>query len=154
MRVLTSTLCALLVASCAAVDREAVDPDRAPSPRNAGILETDRGRAAPPSLLAVEVRDVRIVQGRAIRVRGSVTNPYEEDVEGVRYRLRLLSTDGSRLLSTEYEEVDSFVAAESTSGFELELEGVYFATVPRFLIDAIPRELGGQPYQPPTDWGR
>ncbi len=109
------------------------------------------GEAA-PSLLQVRIRDVAAV-GRSVRFRGRVTNGYDLPVTGIRYRLRLFSTDGQRTLRTEYQNADGETAPGGSQPFEIEIQSMYLATVPRFLIDAIPTRLGGSEFAAPAGWG-
>lgn len=121
--------------------------------RQRDVLEAGAAADTAVSRIAIEVRDVNAI-GRSVRFRGRATNDYEQPIDGVSYRLRLLSTDGSRVLRAEYREVDGEIAAGQTQPFEIELESMYFATVPRFVIDAVPRRLGGEDFTPPADWSR
>lgn len=108
--------------------------------------------AAVADALVVEVRDVAVVGGRQVRFRGRVTNRYAHTVDGVVYRVRLLSTDGQRALRSEYEEIDTQIGAGESDAFEIELQTMYVATVPRFSIEAIPVRLGDHAFAPPSDW--
>ncbi len=103
------------------------------------------------SKLRVDIRNLSVL-GRTARINGQVTNTYEEPVSGVLYRVRLFSTDGSRTLTTEYDESDADVEPGGSTAFTIELQSMYFATVPRFLVEAIPSRIGAQPLAEPDDW--
>ncbi len=148
-RILSCLLTTWMVAGCSAV-HDSTAPDQIIS-RRADLLQVPAAEAGESSALAVEMRDVNAI-GRTVRFRGRVTNHFDKDVEGVIYRLRLVSTDGERTLRTEYNEIDTFVDAGQVEPFQFETQGMYFATVPRFVVDAIPAQLGGQDFQAPTDW--
>ena len=143
---------AILAGGCGGAAKPAPPAD-VDAMRQRDVLEAGAAADTAVSRIAIEVRDVNAI-GRTVRFRGRATNNYEQSIDGVSYRLRLLSTDGSRPLRAEYREVDGEITAGQTQPFEIELESMYFATVPRFVIDAIPRRLGGEDFTPPADWNR
>ncbi len=148
---LRSVLCLLSLHGCATTTDIRTTPAQPSDPRSSLLLEASENEVPAPSRLAVEIRDINIV-GRTVRLRGRITSPYDQDVDGVIYRLRLASTDGERILRTEYEEIDTIVEPGKVEPFQLELQSMYFATVPRFIVDAIPVRLGGAAFPLPGDW--
>ena len=92
--------------------------------------------------------------GRVAKIRGRVSNPYSEPVDGVRYivTLRTDSGPGARTLDSFQEETSVQIAPGSSAMMRLDLQSMYFASASGFSIIAVPRRLGGRDIPPPAGW--
>ena len=93
--------------------------------------------------------------GRIARIRGSVENKFDRQVEGIRYLVTIYENGpAAKVLDRWRREVDTTIEPGERTAMRLDVESVYFATAghTRFNIQAVPVKLAGQPYPPPDGW--
>ncbi len=93
--------------------------------------------------------------GRRIRIRGMVRNPYAEPVDGVRLVFRLLSRQDAR--ANEFERMqrtlDARVAPDGHVSIHWDVESGYAGTPGwSFELQAFAVRRGGEAVQPPAGW--
>ncbi len=140
---------ALSLIGCSA----ASDPRTAPAREGMKEVTADDLKPAASGLL-VTVRSAT-ADGRKVRISGIVVNRSDQEVEGVRYTVRLLSAgDPPRVLDTIYEEAaDTTLAPHEDRAMRVEVENPVRASGPgRFEILADPMRIGGTPVPQPTSW--
>lgn len=91
--------------------------------------------------------------GRFAKLRGKVTNTRREEVDGIRYIVRLETRgDDPRTLDRfEYDTTDRLAPGDETM-MRLDVESMYFSTSNQMSIIALPRKLGGRAVVVPEDW--
>ena len=95
-----------------------------------------------------------VVDGRFLRVTGTIVNHFDKRVEGVRYTVQM-AIPGSppRIIDTAQQESDVALDPGEAKGMRLEIENpVYASAVGMFGVDAAPVKLGGAPVPPPAGW--
>jgi len=93
--------------------------------------------------------------GRIAKIRGSVENKFDRQVEGIRYLVTIYENGpAAKVLDRWQREVDTTIEPGERTAMRLDVESVYFATAghTRFNIQAVPVKLAGQPYPPPDGW--
>lgn len=91
--------------------------------------------------------------GRNIKIRGRVENPYSEAVRGIRYRVSLLQRDTKRVLDTFREERDDTQIQPGESiALRLDIASMYAASEGYFLVEAMPIRLGERDIPAPPQW--
>jgi ankyrin repeat protein len=91
--------------------------------------------------------------GRNIKIRGRVENPYSETVHGIRYRVALLQRDSKRVLDTFLEERDDTeIAPGGSVVLRLDIASMYAATEGNFAVEAVPMRLGNREIPAPPQW--
>ena len=157
-RIRTASLLGLAAYAGACAATHGTEPQAAPRPTSALTLSHEQTRRqlerqgqVVETKLRVTLRTLSLI-GRTARINVRVTNTYEETINGILYRVRLISTDGTRVLTTEYDESDAEVQPGRDTASSIELQSMYFATVPRFLVEAIPIRIGGKAFAVPAAW--
>src|SRR5262245_16174266 len=96
-----------------------------------------------------------VTDGRRIRVRGAIRNPYPEPVDGVRLVFLLLSRAGAdaEVLETMQRVLDERVESGHTLSLHWDAESSYAgATGASFLLEAFAATRAGAPVAPPPGW--
>lgn len=147
------TSVALIVSGCAA-NRNAT-PD---APVAEEGEETTHGDHATTDdgtpLLQVKVTD-QTSDGRVMLMRGKLTNPTAETVEGVRMILLMGNTRGDgtyRITDVQRKELGSTIAPGKSTMFRWDVESQSNAGPGRFAVIAVPKRLGGRDIPPPKEW--
>jgi len=101
----------------------------------------------------IEIRTSGVTtDGRHIKIRGSVVNRFPEVVDGVYFRVLIISRDGARVLDTFHDESDVRLAPGDTGPLRLDISTMYAATEGRFVVEGRPRRLGDSDFELPSDW--
>jgi hypothetical protein len=91
--------------------------------------------------------------GRFAKVRGRVTNARSEEVDGIRYIVRVETRgDDPRTLDQFQFETGDRLAPGGDTMMRLDVESMYFGTANQLSIIALPKKLGGRPVTVPEDW--
>lgn len=93
--------------------------------------------------------------GGIAKVRGTVSNKFDQTVYGIRYVVSIYRQgDPPRLLDRWQHEVDTTLEPDDVSAMSLEVESMYFSGLgpTPFIIDAQPIKLGDQDMPPPEGW--
>ena len=94
--------------------------------------------------------------GRNIKVRGLIRNPYPEPVEGIRVVFLMLASpeDGARVLDRFQRLLDDRLASGEQTALRFDVQTMYagMGGLNRFEIGAFAVKRGGQPLPPPPDW--
>lgn len=155
------TAAALIVAGCAAqwtpADQErlsGLETRETPPPSPAHAEETQERPPVPGTgdALVVATTDLT-TDGRNMKIRGRVTNPFAEEVVGVRYRVSIYLSGSLRLLDAFIEERDdTVIAAGETGALRVDVATMYAAGNCRFLVEAYPIRLGAREIPEPAHW--
>jgi hypothetical protein len=114
-------------------------------------MKSRRDAAAGRSVLEVFTSSLA-TDGRHLKIRGQVTNPTDEIVRGVLYRVAVLSPDRSRILDTFREERDdTVIEAQGSIALRLDVATTYAGGPALFVVEAFPIQLGDRqlPEPPP-----
>ena len=110
-------------------------------------------KVSPDGGLKVGVRKA-VVDGRVLRVSGTVVNHYDKRVEGIRYTVEM-AIPGSppRIIDTARQESDTALDPGEAKAMSLEIENpIYASATGMFSVDADPVKLGGAAVPPPVGW--
>lgn len=102
--------------------------------------------------LAISTTDLT-TDGRFAKVRGRVTNTRSEEVDGIRYLVRV-ETRGAEprtLDRFEFDRTDRLAPGGETM-MRIDVESMYFGASSQLSIIALPKKLGGRPVAVPEDW--
>lgn len=141
-RVMTRVLVLCVLAGCAGM--QTAEP-----PKDANVI------VKLPSVadgLAISTTDLT-TGGRFAKLRGKVKNTRSDEVDGIRYivRLETRGADPRTLDRFEYDTTDRLAPGEETM-LRLDVESMYFSTSNQMSIIALPKKLGGRPVVVPEDW--
>ena len=102
--------------------------------------------------LAISTTDLT-TDGRFAKVRGRVTNPHAEPVDGIRYLVRI-ETRGDQPRTLDRFEFDTSEQLQTgaSAAMRLDIESMYLSTANQISIIALPKKLGEQPVPVPNDW--
>jgi hypothetical protein len=102
--------------------------------------------------LAISTTDLT-TDGRFAKVRGRVTNPHAQTVDGIRYLVRIETRgDQPRTLDRFQYDTTERVEAGQAVAMRLDIESMYLSTANQLAIIALPKKLGEQPVPVPLDW--
>jgi hypothetical protein len=92
--------------------------------------------------------------GRNLKLRGLIRNPYLEPIEGVRLVFRILSAPSAdaRELDRMYKVLDDHLAGGEQTALRWDLQTMYAQGGGGFQILAFAIKRGGQPLPAPPDW--
>jgi hypothetical protein len=131
------------LAACAGV----APPDAPTAPDTASVKlpRLDEG-------LTISTTDLTS-DGRFAKIRGRVTNPFKEEVDGIRYVVRIETRgDQPRPLDRfEYETSDRLAPGDGAM-MRLDVESMYFGSASQLAIIALPKKLGGRVIPLPAEW--
>ena len=130
----------------------AASPRTAPAAAPSGDLPTIDALLAEHGVLQVFVTD-QLTDGRNLKIRGRIRNPYDQPVDGVRLVLRILSMPGP-----QGHELDRFqqVLDERFEGgaqipLRLDVQTMY-GSFGGFVLQAFAIRRGGQSLPLPAEW--
>ena len=91
--------------------------------------------------------------GRYARFRGTVTNHFDQRVEGVRYVVTIVGDNGKPLDTMQYE-FETDIEPGRSRALKLDVESMYLGRTGRvpIMIDAAPVRVGGKDVPPPQGW--
>jgi hypothetical protein len=91
--------------------------------------------------------------GRYARFRGTVTNRFDQRVEGIRYVVTIVGDDGKPLDTLQYE-FETDIEPGRSRALKLDVESMYLGRTGRvpIMINAAPVRLGGEDVPPPQGW--
>lgn len=158
----TALCCSVLLAAC--------DPQQRPqrpavaASQEASLAEDlQREREAHPQLgdkaaedwgrLEVSTGSL-LTDGRNLRVRGTLRNPFPQPVEGVRVVFEIYAggpAASARPLDTVQEEKAIRIAPGDTAPLRLDVQTMYAADN-RFLVAAFAKRVGDREIAPPPGW--
>jgi hypothetical protein len=102
--------------------------------------------------LTISTTDVS-TDGRFAKVRGRVTNPHSQAVEGIRYRVRIEARgERPRMLDRVHFDSSQRLEPGETAAMRLDVESMYLGTAHQLSIIALPTTLDGQPVPVPDGW--
>lgn len=125
--------------------------------------------SAPPGSLA-DVRDMPMgefgelqifstglmTDGRNLKVRGLIRNPYSEPIDGIRVIFRMLASpeDGAREVDRFQRVLDHRLAAGEQTALRFDVQTMYagMGGMNRFELAAFAIARGGQALPPPPGW--
>lgn len=91
--------------------------------------------------------------GRYLKIRGRVVNPFAEVVTGVRYRIALHARGTERLLDSFFEERDDTVIEPGgATVMRIDIATMYASTALNFRIEALPIRIGDREVPEPAHW--
>jgi len=93
--------------------------------------------------------------GRIMKLRGLVGNPYPDPVDGVRVMFQMFPPDessDSRQLTQLQKTMDVQISPEGRTALRWDIETMYAAGVGRFLLQAFAIKLGEKQIPPPPGW--
>jgi hypothetical protein len=146
----TAALLASLVAiSCAPPTAAPPTPPEAAAPHEQLAVDpvlAERG------VLQIFVTD-QLTDGRNLKIRGRIRNPYDQRVDGVRLVLRILSMPGSQghELDRFQQVVDEPVAAGEQIPLRLDVQTMY-GSFGGLTLQAFAIRRGGQTLPLPPEW--
>jgi ankyrin repeat protein len=93
--------------------------------------------------------------GRYIKIRGRIENPFSETVHGVRYRVSLYLPDSTRQLDAFIEERnDTEIAPGDSAALRMDVASMYAGGRFTFYVEAVPMRLGEREIPEPPQWSR
>jgi len=142
-------LASLLTMSCAP---PTAAPPNAPAPASSGDLPALDPVQAEGGVLQIFVTD-QLTDGRNLKIRGRIRNPYDQPVDGVRLVLRILSMPGpqGRELDRFQRVLDERFEGGGQTPLRLDVQTMY-GSFGGFVLQAFAIRRGGQTLPLPAEW--
>jgi ankyrin repeat protein len=94
-----------------------------------------------------------ITDGRNMKIRGRIENPYSETVRGIRYRVSLIQPGSMRVVDSFKEERDDTeIPPGGSAALRLDIASMYAASEGYFRVEAVPMTLGSRQIPEPPQW--
>jgi hypothetical protein len=96
-----------------------------------------------------------LTDGRTLKIRGKLRNPYAEPVDGVRVVFQIFSKeDATRALDTQYDEKSIEIAPGDTTALRLDVQTMYAGSEGggKFSVEAYAKRVGDRDIPPPPGW--
>lgn len=133
---------ALVLASCAGMQPAEAPPDSNTTVKLPAVADG----------LSISTTDLTS-DGRFAKVRGRVTNPHAEAVEGIRYLVRVETRgENPRTLDRFQFDTSERLPPGKETMMRVDVESMYFGTSSQMSIIALPKKLGDRPVALPDDW--
>lgn len=148
----TSMVLAVLLCGCAAGGGGTAEEPA----RQEGAAETTGPVTAADGtpLLRIHVTD-QTTDGRVMLMRGKLSNPHPEPVQGVRLILVMVTPRGDdkyRITDVQRKELGSTIPPGKSVMFRWDVESQSNAGPGRFSLLAVPVRLGDRDIPPPAEW--
>jgi hypothetical protein len=148
----------LLLSATQLLFASACTPAKAPQIPDDVLAEAMATGADAPALMAGEYGELQVfttdlkTDGRVMKLRGLVRNPYPEPADGIRLLFQIFPAEGGRQLDQFQRVMDVQIAPAERTALRWDMDSMYAAGRFRFVLQAFAVKLGEKQIPPPPDW--